>query len=116
VVVFFGRGTPLSFAQDIANLFLTRLGEKIPCSPSLLSLPYYEPFPCSQERGSIEADRCRSTGGFFTRAGRPGRAYGDGIGFHVNLPHRGAFSPDAAYHIGSRTGMRFLEGAPVFAV
>ena len=45
-----------------------------------------------------------------------GRAYPDGTGFHVNLPHREAFSPDAAYHIGPRTGMRFLEGAPIFAV
>jgi Uma2 family endonuclease len=45
-----------------------------------------------------------------------GRAYGDGTGFHVHLPHREAFSPDAAYHIGPRTGMRFLEGAPIFAV
>src|SRR2546426_590182 len=49
------------------------------------------------------------------RTGR-GKAYPDGAGFHVNLPHREAFSPDAAYHIGPRTGMRFLEGAPVFAV
>jgi len=45
-----------------------------------------------------------------------GRAYPDGVGFHVNLPHRESFSPDAAYHLGPRTGMRFLEGAPVFAV
>ena len=43
-------------------------------------------------------------------------AYTDGIGFYVQLPHREAFSPDAAYHIGHRAGMRFLEGAPVFAV
>ena len=35
----------------------------------------------------------------------------DGAGFHVNLPHRESFSPDAAYHIGPCTGMRFLEGA-----
>ncbi len=49
------------------------------------------------------------------RTGR-GRAYGDGAGFHVNLPHRESFGPDAAYHIGPRTGMRFLEGAPIFAV
>jgi Uma2 family endonuclease len=49
------------------------------------------------------------------RVGR-GRAYPDGTGFHVNLPHRESFSPDAAYHTGLRTGMRFLEGAPVFAV
>jgi Uma2 family endonuclease len=45
-----------------------------------------------------------------------GKAYTDGAGFHVNLPHRASFSPDAAYHIGPRTGMRFLEGAPIFAV
>jgi Uma2 family endonuclease len=45
-----------------------------------------------------------------------GRAYTDGAGFHVNLPHRESFSPDAAYHTGPRTGMRFLEAAPVFAV
>ena len=45
-----------------------------------------------------------------------GRAYGDGTGFKVNLPHREAISPDAAYHIGRRTGMRFPEGAPIFAV
>jgi Uma2 family endonuclease len=49
------------------------------------------------------------------RTGR-GRAYTDGAGFHVNLPHREAFSPDAAYHIGLHTGMRFIEGAPIFAV
>jgi Uma2 family endonuclease len=45
-----------------------------------------------------------------------GRAYGDGAGFTVHLPHRESFSPDAAYHLGPRTGMRFLEGAPIFAV
>jgi Uma2 family endonuclease len=45
-----------------------------------------------------------------------GRAYPDGTGFHVNLPHREAFSPDAAYHVGPPAGMEFLEGAPVFAV
>jgi Uma2 family endonuclease len=45
-----------------------------------------------------------------------GRAYPDNVGFRVHLPHRESFSPDAAYHTGARTGMRFLEGAPVFAV
>jgi Uma2 family endonuclease len=45
-----------------------------------------------------------------------GSAYGDGAGFKVHLLHRESFSPDAAYHLGPRTGMRFLEGAPVFAV
>jgi Uma2 family endonuclease len=45
-----------------------------------------------------------------------GRAFPDGVGFRVRLPHRESFSPDAAYHVGSRTGMRFAEGAPIFAV
>jgi Uma2 family endonuclease len=49
------------------------------------------------------------------RRTRTGIAYGDNVGFRVNLPNRGSFSPDAAYHTGRRTGMRFLEGAPVFA-
>ena len=52
----------------------------------------------------------------YVRSTNRGRAYGDGVGFHVHLPHRGSFSPDAAYHIGPRAGMRFLEGAPIFAV
>ncbi|MFN2455755.1 MAG: Uma2 family endonuclease [Pyrinomonadaceae bacterium] len=45
-----------------------------------------------------------------------GRAYSDNAGFRVNLPHRESFSPDAAFHVGKPTGMKFLEGAPVFAV
>src|SRR5687768_9385831 len=53
---------------------------------------------------------------YYTEQTGQGRAYGDGTGFRVNLPHRGAFSPNAAYHTGPRTGMRFPEGAPVFAV
>jgi Uma2 family endonuclease len=45
-----------------------------------------------------------------------GRAFPDGVGFRVRLPHRESFSPDAAYHVGPQTGMRFAEGAPIFAV
>ena len=46
----------------------------------------------------------------------PGRAYTDNAGFRVRLPNRGSFSPDAAWYTGPSTGMKFLEGAPVFAV
>ena len=49
------------------------------------------------------------------RTGR-GRAYTDGVGFRVNLPNRESFSPDASYYTGPRTGMKFLNGAPDFAV
>ena len=41
-----------------------------------------------------------------------GIAIGDNKAFRVNLPHRQSFSPDAAFHIGPPTGMRFFEGAP----
>ena len=52
----------------------------------------------------------------FTRQTGQGLAVPDNVGFRVNLPRRQSFSPDAASHTGPRTGMRFLEGAPVFAV
>lgn len=47
---------------------------------------------------------------------KSGFAIPDNVGFHVDLPNRESFSPDAAWFTGEPTGMRFLEGAPVFAV
>jgi Uma2 family endonuclease len=44
-----------------------------------------------------------------------GRAFSDNKGFRVNLPNRSSFSPDAALYVGPHSGMRFLEGAPIFA-
>lgn len=45
-----------------------------------------------------------------------GVAFPDNVGFIVNLPHRESFSPDAAWYTGPDTGIRFCEGAPIFAV
>jgi Uma2 family endonuclease len=45
-----------------------------------------------------------------------GRAVSDNKGFRVNLPNRESFSPDAAFYIGTNPGMKFYEGAPIFAV
>ena len=45
-----------------------------------------------------------------------GFAYPDNVGFIVDLPHRKSFSPDAAFHRGPKPTMRFVEGAPAFAV
>lgn len=45
-----------------------------------------------------------------------GRAYTDNAAFKVDLPNRGSLSPDAAFYIGKGTGLKFLEGAPLFAV
>lgn len=48
------------------------------------------------------------------RTGR-GYAFPDNVGFLVDLPNRGSFSPDAAFHEGPLQGGRFMEGAPIFA-
>jgi Uma2 family endonuclease len=50
-----------------------------------------------------------------------GVAFGDGIGFAIRPPltsKRQSFSPDASYYVGPRpqNRMRFIEGAPTFAV
>ena len=45
-----------------------------------------------------------------------GRAVGDNKAFVVDLPHRKSFSPDAAFYLGTEPGMKFFQGAPVFAV
>jgi Uma2 family endonuclease len=50
------------------------------------------------------------------RLTKRGLAVGDNKGFVVNLPNRLSFSPDAAFYVGPRSGMRFFQGAPLFAV
>jgi Uma2 family endonuclease len=45
-----------------------------------------------------------------------GYAFGDNVGFIVDLPNRGSFSPYAAWYTGELQGMKFLTGAPAFAV
>ena len=52
----------------------------------------------------------------YARKTKQGRAVTDNAGFRVNLPDRKSFSPDAAFYVGPRAGMKFFEGAPVFAV
>ena len=52
----------------------------------------------------------------YARRTKTGRAYTDNAAFIVNLPGRRSFSPDAAFYIGPRTGGKFLDGAPIFAV
>jgi Uma2 family endonuclease len=48
---------------------------------------------------------------------RTGKGYAlpENVGFAVKLPQRTSFSPDAAFYTGRVTGMKFLDGAPVFA-
>ncbi len=51
----------------------------------------------------------------YARQTKTGRAVTDNAGFKVNLPQRDSLSPDAAFYIGEPKGMKFFEGAPVFA-
>ena len=52
----------------------------------------------------------------YARRIRAGRAVSDNAAFRVHLPNRESFSPDAAFYTGPNPGMKFFEGAPVFAV
>src|SRR3989442_7793514 len=52
----------------------------------------------------------------YSKRTKRGYAISDNAAFHVELPNRKSFSPDAAYHIGKWTDMKFFEGAPTFAV
>jgi Uma2 family endonuclease len=45
-----------------------------------------------------------------------GRVVTDNCAFVVNLPHRKSFSPDAAFFVSADSGMKFVDGAPIFAV
>ena len=52
----------------------------------------------------------------YSRLKKKGYAVNDNAAFRVDLPNRKSFSPDAAFYLGKWTGMKFFEGAPVFAV
>lgn len=52
----------------------------------------------------------------YSRRRKFGRAVSDNKAFVVNLPHRKSISPDAAFFVGPDPGMKFFQGAPVFAV
>ncbi|HET6976858.1 MAG TPA: Uma2 family endonuclease [Pyrinomonadaceae bacterium] len=52
----------------------------------------------------------------YNKREKSGRVVTDSAAFVVNLPHRRSFSPDAAFYVGADSGMKFFQGAPVFAV
>ena len=54
----------------------------------------------------------------YSEATRTGSVFTDNVAFLTNLPHRGSFSPDAAYYTGPIPDdpMEFLPAAPDLAV
>ena len=65
--------------------------------------------------GSASLNICVSLREYARRA-RFGRAYGDNVGFLVDLPRRKSFSPDACLYVGPPPGPHLLQGAPLLAV
>jgi Uma2 family endonuclease len=51
----------------------------------------------------------------YTDNARLGYTMGDNVGYIINLPNRKSFSPDVAFFVSKTTGMKFIEGAPIFA-
>jgi Uma2 family endonuclease len=51
----------------------------------------------------------------YAKRTKAGRAFADNKAFVINLPHRESVSPDAAYHVGPSSKMKFITGAPRFA-
>lgn len=52
----------------------------------------------------------------YQRAGAGGRAYPDNVGYRVDLPGRGSFSPDVSFYTGAFRGPDLIEDAPDLAV
>ena len=52
----------------------------------------------------------------YSKRTKRGYAISDNAAFHVELPNRKSFSPDAAFYSGTWPGMKFFDGAPDFAV
>jgi Uma2 family endonuclease len=52
----------------------------------------------------------------YARRTKKGVSFTDNAAFRVDLPNRKSFSPDTGFYMGKWTGMKFFEGAPVFAV
>ncbi len=53
---------------------------------------------------------------FYAHQTRKGYALVGSVAFVVDLPNRKSFSPDVSYYTDKPTGMKFLDGVPVFAV
>lgn len=71
--------------------------------------------PTGIDPGTAATEVLVSLHRYARRVGR-GRAFGDNVGFVVDLPNRQSMSPDAAYCSDDQRGMKFYQGAPAFAV
>jgi Uma2 family endonuclease len=71
--------------------------------------------PTGDAPGSAGDEIYASLREYVLRTGK-GRAVSDNKAFRVDLPNRESFSPDAAYYVGPRGGMKYFPQPPVFAV
>lgn len=87
----------------------------IPGKAELINGEVVRIMPTGGKPGRASGKIFLSLSGYEKVNGR-GYAFGDNIGFIVDLPNRQSFSPDAAWFTGELEGMKFLTGAPAFAV
>jgi Uma2 family endonuclease len=72
--------------------------------------------PTGDEPHYVSFEIAVSLRAYAQQTGR-GRARGDGASYIVDLPNRKSFTPDASYSLQFKPGsMRFVDGAPLFAV
>jgi Uma2 family endonuclease len=88
---------------------------RVPGKAELVNGEIVHMSPTGDDPGSAAGEIFVSLRAYARRTKR-GRAYTDNVAFRVNLPNRESFSPDASFYIGHRSGMKFLNGAPVFAI
>ena len=72
--------------------------------------------PPSGALPGLASDNIRYSLGEYSKRQKNGCAFGSNTAFMVDLPHRQSFSPCAGFYVGPWPGMKFFQGAPVFAV
>jgi Uma2 family endonuclease len=96
--------------EELIELYKKVEGKAEIVNGEIIQMPYSGDLPASAA-GAIHFSLRE-----YAKRTRTGRAYPDGTVYWVDLPNRKSFMPDATFHTGERTGMKFLKGAPVFAV
>ncbi len=86
------------------------------CTYELVNGELVKMAPTGEEPSNVSFEIAVSLREYAQRIGK-GRARADGVAYTVDLPRRRSFSPDASFSYTYTPGnMRFVSGAPVFAV
>jgi len=87
---------------------------KIDGKAEIINGEIVEMSPSGPQHGRAAMKLSMSLYEYEIRTGK-GHVTPDNVGFIVNLPQRQSFSPDAGYYLQDETGLKFVQGAPIFA-